>query len=208
MKLKLIIIIHYIKLLNKYLNIFVYTLIFKIKLRIYGCHYGRNIEIDGSILLKTKAKGVFNLGEYVRINSRFASNLVGITNKSIFQSIDGGKITIGNFTGITSCIISSRESITIGNNTLIGANCRIFDHDFHNLDYLVRRKNSGNIKSEPVLIEDDVFVGTNSIILKGVRIGARTIIGAGSVVSIKIIPPDSLVAGNPARIIKKLNSPK
>ncbi len=140
-----------------------------------------------------------SFGENVKINSRISSNLA--TNNTIFQSLNGGKIVIGNYTGLTSTILSSRVAITIGNNVMIGANCRIFDHDFHHHDHLQRRKNINNdIEAEPVVIEDDVFIGTGSIILKGVRIGARTIISAGSVVSKKNIPPDSIVAGNSCKI--------
>ena len=58
-------------------------------------------------------------------------------------------------------------------------------------------------KSAPIVIEDDVWVGAHSIILKGVTIGARSIIGAGSVVT-KNIPPDCVAAGNPCRVIKSL----
>jgi acetyltransferase-like isoleucine patch superfamily enzyme len=57
-----------------------------------------------------------------------------------------------------------------------------------------------------VVIGDDVFIGANSIILKGVTVGDRCVIGAGTVVSLKDIPPDSLVAGNPARIIRSLRA--
>jgi len=55
-----------------------------------------------------------------------------------------------------------------------------------------------------IIIDDDVLVGANTIILKGVHIGARSVIGAGSVVT-KDIPEDSIVAGNPAKVIKKIN---
>ena len=60
-----------------------------------------------------------------------------------------------------------------------------------------------HIKTAPIIIEDDVFVGTNAIILKGTKIGARSIVAAGSVVFGLQIPPDSLVKGNPAQIIKR-----
>lgn len=60
-----------------------------------------------------------------------------------------------------------------------------------------------NKKSKPIVIEDDVWLGTNSIVLKGVTIGARTIIGAGSVVT-KDIPADCIAAGNPCKVIRKI----
>lgn len=61
-----------------------------------------------------------------------------------------------------------------------------------------------NIKSAPITIEDDVWIGAHCIILKGVTIGARSIIGAGSVVT-KSIPPDCIAAGNPCKIISRMN---
>jgi acetyltransferase-like isoleucine patch superfamily enzyme len=59
--------------------------------------------------------------------------------------------------------------------------------------------------SEPIVIGDDVFIGANSIVLKGVNIGDRSIIGAGSVVS-KNIPADEIWAGNPIKFIKRINA--
>lgn len=91
-----------------------------------------------------------------------------------------------------------------GENVNVGGNSKIFDHDFHSTSYLHRRKgrnNFENIKMSAFVIENNVFIGCNSIILKGVYIGAGSIIGAGSVVSCKYISPDSLVIGNPAKII-------
>jgi acetyltransferase-like isoleucine patch superfamily enzyme len=59
-------------------------------------------------------------------------------------------------------------------------------------------------KSAPIMSGDDVFIGANAMILKGVTVGDRSIIGAGAVVSVKDSPRDSLVAGNPARVIRNL----
>jgi acetyltransferase-like isoleucine patch superfamily enzyme len=95
----------------------------------------------------------------------------------------------------------------VGDRVNIGGNVRIFDHDYHPLDHLVRRNSAqdpAEIKSHPVVIGDDVFIGTNAIILKGVHIGDRSVIGACAVVALKNIPPDSLVAGNPARVLRNL----
>lgn len=71
------------------------------------------------------------------------------------------------------------------------------------MDSQVRRSSNEGTKSAPVVIEDDVWVGAHCIILKGVTIGARSIIGAGSVVT-KSIPADCVAAGNPCKVIKLL----
>jgi acetyltransferase-like isoleucine patch superfamily enzyme len=89
----------------------------------------------------------------------------------------------------------------------MGGNVRIYNHDYHALDYRARRDpvaDAAGCQSAPVVIGDDVFIGVNAIILKGVTIGDRSIVGAGAVVSLKTIPTDSLVVGNPARIVKRL----
>ena len=85
----------------------------------------------------------------------------------------------------------------------IGGNVRIYDHDFHSLDFQTRRgaEDQLQIQTRPVEIGDDVFIGANAIILKGVTIGARAVIGAGSVVS-RNIGPDEIWAGNPARMVR------
>lgn len=79
----------------------------------------------------------------------------------------------------------------------------ITDTDAHPMDYVARRSSNDGTKSAPVVIEDDVWVGAHCIILKGVTIGARSIIGAGRVVT-KNIPADCVAAGNPCRVIKNL----
>lgn len=147
------------------------------------------------------------IGKNTRFPSRFAPNLIGMTFPITLQTIGNGKIEIGDECGFSSTIISSKTLIKIGNNVLIGANTRILDHDFHSMNFRDRRigeVDRKNAKTSKVIIEDDVFIGVASIILKGVTIGARSIIAAGSVVSLKEIPPDSLVAGNPAKIVKSL----
>jgi acetyltransferase-like isoleucine patch superfamily enzyme len=87
----------------------------------------------------------------------------------------------------------------------VGTFC-IWDTDFHPIQFEERRANDiTKITSAPIEIADDVFIGANSIILKGVSIGSRAVIGAGSVVT-KNIPDDEVWAGNPARFIKKINN--
>lgn len=95
------------------------------------------------------------------------------------------------------------DSITIGNHVKIGACVLLTDTDAHPIDYVSRRFSNEGTKSAPIVIEDDVWIGAHCVVLKGVTIGARSIIGAGSVVT-KNIPADCIAAGNPCKIIKKL----
>lgn len=114
-------------------------------------------------------------------------------------------LSIGNDTGLNGTLIYCSQKIEIGQHVAIGGGTRIFDTDFHPLDWALRRRTSKNeyIQKSPITIEDDVFIGTGCIIGKGVTIGARSIIGAGSVVT-KSIPPDCIAAGSPCRVIRSL----
>ena len=197
----------YIRFISNKLIIAFFTIIFRIITLSSKYKISKNCKIDGLVFIKKSKTGILKIGKNFTLNSRKASNLVGITNWASFQIINEGRIEIGDNCGFTSTVLSSRKLIKIGNNVLIGGNVRIYDHDYHSLNYLNRRNSkldAQNVKTSEVIIEDDVFIGTNSIILKGVKIGARSIIGAGSVVSLKNIPPDSIVAGNPSKILKSI----
>jgi len=117
---------------------------------------------------------------------------------------ENAEIRIGDNCGITGGSIIAAERIDIGDRVLIGGNCLITDTDFHPLDKSARFQDPKSITSKPVIIADDVFIGTQSILLKGTEIGSGSIIGAGSVVSGKI-PPQVVAAGNPAVVIRKLD---
>lgn len=127
----------------------------------------------------------------------------------------GGEITIGDFCYIgENSYIWSASSIKIGNRVLIAHNVNIHDNISHPLDAKKRHDDykrilgllksdikTTDLRSRPILIKDDVWIGFNSIILKGVTIGEGAVIGAGSVVT-KDVPDYAVVAGNPAKIIK------
>lgn len=186
------------------ISILYYTLRFKFFMFLTSGSYGKKIKIDGKVFVRSQLPNTIIIGDNFTLNSRPGSNLVGVTNYASFQSLGKGTIHIGNNCGFTSTVLSARTSITIGDNVKIGGNTRIYDHDYHSLNYLERRNSkddSNGCKTASVEIGDDVFIGANSTILKGVKIGARTIIGTGSVVSLKEIPEDSIVAGNPAKLI-------
>ena len=144
-----------------------------------------------------------------------------IGGQFIFESSEG-KITIGDHSFIGSSTFISRSSITVGNNVTIAWGSTIYDHDSHSLDYMERRKDIDDeladlrskqnmiahknwdvVKNKPIKICDDAWIGMNCIILKGVTIGEGAIVGAGSVVT-KDVPAWTVVAGNPAKVVKTL----
>jgi maltose O-acetyltransferase len=92
-------------------------------------------------------------------------------------------------------------SVSIGNRCLIGDAVLILDSDFHDLS--TEGRHSLPAATEPVVLEDNVFIGSRVIILKGVTIGKDSVIGAGSVV-VRSIPPGVIAAGNPAKVIRPL----
>lgn len=116
-------------------------------------------------------------------------------------------LAIGDFTFIGhNCTFLVSESVTIGKHCLLAGGVRVSDFDGHPLDAAQRRRHEPSPRSaiRPVVIGDDVWIGSGTHVLKGVRIGDRSIIGAGSIVT-SDVPADAVAAGNPARIIKALN---
>lgn len=130
-------------------------------------------------------------------------------------SFEGGKILIGNnvFMNYNS-FIGSMEAVTIGNDVIIATNVRIFDNNNHPTSPTQREMMSHNdfygelwtwkyAEHKPVVIGDNVWIGELSAILKGVTIGKGSIVASHSVVT-KDVPPYVIVAGNPARVVKRL----
>lgn len=115
----------------------------------------------------------------------------------------GAKLSIGNNSGLNGVLLCCHDCITIGEHVNIGGGTRIYDTDFHPIDWQDRRAGCGITKTAPVVIENDVFIGTGCIIGKGRRIGARSVIAAGSVVT-KDIPADCIAGGNPCKVIRYL----
>lgn len=128
----------------------------------------------------------------------------------------GGEISIGSNTYIgEGTRIWSAEKILIGNNVLISHNCNIIDTDSHEIDHIQRAEGfrnivngghsivKGNVETSPIVLGDYVWLSYNVNVLKGVVIGEGAIVGAGSVVT-KNVDPFTVVAGNPAVVIRKL----
>ena len=161
----------------------------------------RNARIYGMPRISLSQRASLKIGRNFKGTSSWRHNTLGAFQPlTLKTTTPEANIIIGDNVGISSSTLSARDSITIGNHVLIGAGCLLSDTDAHPTNAIDRRENK-KPNSAPILIEDDVFIGTRSIILKGVTLGERTIVGAGSVVTTSF-PPDSVIAGNPARSIK------
>lgn len=129
-------------------------------------------------------------------------NSIGLIQKVIIKAQSpNAHIRIGDNVGVSGCTISGKD-ILIGNNVLLGSGVLITDGDAHPIHPELRH-NGKYIITAPIIIEDDVFIGARSIILKGVTIGKGAVVGAGSVVT-KNIPEMSIVGGNPAKVISQI----
>lgn len=178
---------------------------YKILLKFMKVKFGQKLLLKGAPVIVNKKGATISIGKNVTIKSSFLSNLIGLYSRTIIVTRNKeAKIIIGNNVGISGATIYARNSIEIGDNTLIGGNAKILDNDFHPLE--VEERNNDNkekILSKPIKIGNDCFIGCNSIILKGTELGEGCVVGAGSVVSGKF-EKRSVIAGNPAKVIRKL----
>jgi acetyltransferase-like isoleucine patch superfamily enzyme len=155
--------------------------------------------------VRNREEGAVRLGDYVSCYAGCSFSL-GKT----------GRCTVGDFTLMNGALVMAEELIEIGSYCLISWNVGIADSDFHPLDPAQRRRDAlalapyykerpprPPIRTAPVRIADNVWIGMNAVILKGVTIGENSVVAAGSVVS-KNVAPNTVVAGNPALVVKEL----
>lgn len=178
------------------------TLLFRILLFINDVDFGTNVKTGGAIpqVRINRKKKCVKLGNNVSFNNY---NDVAWCLKCAIWVKEGATLVIEDGSGLNGALVYVTDSVFIGKNVKIGGGTKIFDTDFHPLSFEIRRTSNNGTKSAPIFIEDDVFIGTSCLILKGVHIGARSIVAAGSVV-VKSIPSDEIWGGNPAKFIKKI----
>lgn len=179
--------------------------------------FGKNMMVCNKFYLQKLMGSQIVIGDNFKFTSGDGQNPLSRSQHGCIHAGVGAKIVIGNNVGISSSSIRAGESITIGNNVKIGGDCIIMDTDAHSMDWRLRTSkertadgrsiDNASAKTKPIVICDDVLLGMKSIILKGVTIGARSVIGSGSVVT-KNVPEDEIWAGNPARFIRKVKSEK
>ena len=167
-----------------------------------GIKYGKNLCVHGTLPLKIAKNATVTIGDNFYMSSGLNLNPLSGNKRGYICCNEGANISIGDNVAMSSTVLWAHKSISIGNNVLCGGNVKIIDSDAHSLNYIDRRNKSIDYEKkidESITIGNDVFIGMDCIILKGVTIGDRAIIGAGSVVS-KSIPKDSIAYGNPIQI--------
>lgn len=163
---------------------------------------GTGLEISPRSECRADTPGNITLGNHCRVYGTL-------------ESQGSGKIQIGNNCCIyNDSIIGSVDSITIGDCVMISNRVHIYDNNNHPISPSVRREMCmGDFDGEPwrwayadhapIVIEDDVWIGEYAAVLKGVTIGRGSIVASHAVVT-KDVPPYTIVAGNPARVVKEI----
>lgn len=147
------------------------------------------------------------LGDNVTLISESFATALGVNHPVVLRTMTAAaKINIGDAVGISGGSICAASLVEIGNESMLGANVVVADTDFHSLHPGLRSGHThSTVGVADVRIGRRVFIGTNSIVLKGVTIGDNSVIGAGSLVS-KSVPSNCIAAGNPCRIIRELTA--
>lgn len=147
--------------------------------------------------------GEMELGDGVKLTSSRANPVSGHARTSLVVQ-RAGTLVVGAGVGMSNCEIYCTHSVEIGAGAIIGGGARIYDTDFHSITAAGRRQSPDRgVRIAPVTIGEECFIGAFATVLKGTTIGARSVIGAGAVVSGNV-PPDEVWAGNPARRVKRL----
>lgn len=174
--------------------------------RLTGVAIGRGWLCYGLPILQVHRQSRLNIGTNASFRSSAYSNPLGVNHACILCTwTPKAVLSIGDEFGMTGGSIVCAENISIGNRVFMGANSIISDTDFHPIEAAIRNERPADGATAPITIGDDVFIGMNCLILKGVTIGNGSVIGAGSVVS-RDIPAGVIAAGNPAKVIRELNA--
>ena len=171
-----------------------------------GIPWGCGWRFYGVPVIQKHRRSQMTFGPGLQLRCSLRSNPLGPNHPVVISTWQAGAILgIGANFRMTGGVLCAAERITIGNNVVVGANTAIMDTDFHPLDPEQRWLRPSDGKAATIVIEDDVFIGMNCLILKGVTLGQGSVIGAGSVVT-RDVPPRVIVAGNPARFVRELES--
>ena len=178
-----------------------------LELKIRGVQMPSSVELFGHPICSRYPGSSIFLGRCVTLDSSVRANPLGGSSPCVLRTMtSAAHLTLGDRVGISSSVIVAGNSIEIGEDTILGAGSMVLDNDFHTFGPGFSWLTEYSKNSKPVKIGRGCFIGARSIILKGVTLGDRVVIGAGSVVT-KDVPAFSIAAGNPARIVGTIATP-
>lgn len=171
---------------------------------IYSGRFGNKVNVFGYPLVFIPKGAAVSIGKNVTLVSNSYFSEPGVNHPVMIRLLNNeAKLTIGDNVGISGGGICVQTEVNIGKDVMFGANSFITDTDFHPVAPENRRTSREGVGTKKVVIEDNVFIGMNTVILKGVTIGENSIVGANSTV-VKNIPPNEIWGGSPAKFIKAL----
>jgi acetyltransferase-like isoleucine patch superfamily enzyme len=181
------------------------SVLWRLSLRARGVSLGSGVSLISAPIVSRAPGSTIRIGNDCTLISSSRHTALGVPHPVIIRTLrNEADISIGSSTGLSGATICAAVSVTIGARCLLGSGVLIFDTDFHALSPGDRRRHDNStVLSQPTVIEDEVFIGANSIVTKGVRIGRGAVIGAGSVVT-NDVPPGCVAAGNPARVLRQM----
>jgi carbonic anhydrase/acetyltransferase-like protein (isoleucine patch superfamily) len=177
------------------------------RLNLMGVEVSRDVLLFGTPIIRRFSGSTIRIGARVWLRSWTSSNVLGIAHPVMLSTLAAGAmIELGPGSELSGVTICSVTRVEIGEGALIGSDVLITDTDHHELAGPRVRFSLEGVRSAPISIGREAFVGARAIILKGTKVGDGAVVGAGSVVS-GIVEPGAIVAGNPARQIGWVSGP-
>ena len=168
--------------------------------RFKGCSLAPGVKFIGRPLISVAKGSRLVLGQRVHVRSHLRSNPLGCSQPCVLRTLSrGAELVLDSDAGISAAVLCAAVSIRVGEATIIGSGAMVLDTDFHQPSAIRGWEDDPARGAKPVRIGSGVFIGARAIILKGVTIGDRAMVGAGAVVT-RDVPDRHLAFGNPAQL--------
>lgn len=179
--------------------------LWRLEAELKGARFEGASRIEGRPIVSVAPGSIMKFGPNLVLNNYVRSNPLACFQPCTLRTLaPGAELILGPNVGMSGTVICAGQHISIGEETILGSGVMILDNDFHELDPQGRWRDEHVKNARPIKIGRQVFIGARAIILKGVTIGDRALVGAGAVVT-RDVPADHLAAGNPAQNHPKRN---
>jgi acetyltransferase-like isoleucine patch superfamily enzyme len=184
---------------------FLISKVVTVYLLLWGVKVGKNLCAYSLPLCRRRSSAKIEIGNNVVILNKLSENPAGITHPTVLAAVlPGAHLKIGNNVAMSGAILYCTKEIIVEDHVSFGAGAKVYDTDFHAINAFKRKEGKiEDVKRASVRICQGVWIGSNATILKGITIGARSVVGTNAVVT-KNVPSDVVVAGVPAKVIKQL----